>query len=144
MTLLTEILFYGIQVVSIIFAVVLAKHDAPAVIHFENKGVDPLTMAKFHRYNVWVKSLFHVVCALPFLPDLKTSIASGLLSFLWVWLLFDIALNKSRPGRSWDYIGENDADGRRWIEWFGKKAGEWKAVILSIGIVSVNVLKYII
>ena len=134
------LVFYIVQLVAIVFAVVLAKQNAPSVIHFENKGVDELTMAKFHRYNVWVKFIFCVCCAVGFLPDIKTSIAIGLLSFLWIYLLFDIALNKNRPGRSWDYIGSNDADGRRWIKWFGKKAGEWKAVILSVAIVGVNVL----
>ena len=140
---------YIVQAIAILFAVALAKHDAPAIIQFEKLEKDNLLMARFHRYNFWAKTLFCVLAALIFLPkdimttklpDFLNMFFSGLLSGLWIYLLFDPCLNKNRPGRDWDYIGSNDADGRRWIKWFGENAGEKKAVILSVLVIAVNIL----
>lgn len=131
---------YIVQAISILFAFGLARHDAPAVLNFEDKGVDPLQMAKFHRYNNWTKFAFCLLAAATGFPDVLNIGFAGLLSFLWIYLVFDIALNKAR-GKSWDYIGSNDADGRRWIKWFGNNAGEIKALILFGLIAGVNVLK---
>ena len=130
---------YIVQVLSIAAAIAMAKHDAPAVIHFENKGVDPLTMSKFHRYNVWTKSVFCILCAVAGGPVFLDMFYPGILSALWIYLLFDPVLNKNRPGRGWDYLGTNDADGRRWIKWFGDNAGEFKAAILLLLIIGINV-----
>ena len=137
-------MIYLIQILSILFAIGLAKHDAPAVIHFEHYGIDNKQMAKFHRYNNWIKFFFCLLASTIFIPTLVLIFISGLLSFLWIYLIFDIALNKSRSGISWDYIGSNDADGKRWINWFGKKAGEIKAVSLLALIIVVNILKLIV
>lgn len=137
------------QACAVGFAIVLAKHNAPTVLHFEDFGFRSeaernKAMAKFHRYNNWVKGIFCLMAALLLLPDWKESLFAGVLTGLWIYLVFDIALNKNRPGISWDYLGLNDADGRRWIKWFGKNAGEVKALILLAAIAATNVLKFFI
>lgn len=134
--------FYISQAIAFLFAIALAKHDAPAVIHFEHYGVPNNELARFHRYNNWVKFFFCLLAAITAIPEWKDMICTGLVSALWIYLVFDIALNLNRPGKNWDYIGRNDADGRRWVKWFGKGAGEMKAVIIAIMIISVNILKF--
>ena len=133
-------MIYIIQVISLLFAIVLAKHDGPAITVFEDKGVTPKQMAVFHRYNNWLKFFFCLLAASVFYWEWLDMAIAGVLSFLWIYLAFDIFLNKERPGRSWDYLGSNDADGRMWIKWFGNGAGEWKAVILLLAIITINVL----
>lgn len=128
---------YITQALSILFAYALAKHDGAAIELFNSP--DPnLQMAKFHRYNNWTKFAFCLLASLAAFPDLLNMGFNGLLSFLWIYLLFDPVLSKSR-GKDWDYLGENDADGRRWIKWFGKgNAGERKFFILVVVILVVN------
>lgn len=128
---------YITQALSILFAFALAKHDGPAVLNFEDKGVDPLQMARFHRYNNWTKFAFCLSSAATGFPSIVDIGFAGLLSFLWIWLVFDPALNKAR-GKSWDYIGTNDADGRKWVKWFPNRPGEMKFVILLTLILGVN------
>lgn len=137
-------MIYIIQAIAALFAFVLAKHDGPAVTVFEDKGITPLQMAVFHRYNNWVKFFFCIAASSVFAWVWIDMILTGILSFLWIYLVFDPALNKSRPGRSWDYMGSNDADGRRWLKWFGKNAGEKKAVILLLLIIVINILNKIL
>lgn len=129
---------YIVQAASILFAFALAKHDAAAIRIFEQvEAVPNLFMARFHRYNNWSKFAFCLIAAATGIPDGWIMGFAGLLSALWIYLVFDIVLNKNR-GRSWDYIGNNDADGRRWIKWFGDRAGELKALILFGAILTVN------
>lgn len=137
-------MIYAIQILSILVAVFLARHDAPAVLHFEYHGVDNNSMAKFHRNNNFIKFVVCCLAACVFYPDIKSMFFAGLLSALWIYLLFDIVLNKNRPGKNWDYIGQNDADGRRWIKLFGQRAGEWKAILLFALIVITNILKIVL
>lgn len=92
----------------------------------------------FHRYNSWAKFFFCLAASFIGVTakvDWHTFLvifSNGALAALWVWLVFDPALSIIRPGRNWDYIGSNDDDGKRWIKWFAKNAGEYKAVILSL------------
>lgn len=137
-------MIYVIQILSILAAIALARHDAPAVIHFEYHGVDNNSMAKFHRNNNYIKFVFCLLAASCFYPDWKEMLYAIVLCGLWIYLLFDIVLNKNRPGKNWDYIGLNDADGRRWTKWFGQRAGEWKAIILSLLIIITNLLKLLL
>lgn len=118
----------------------LAKHDAPAVIEFENDGVDNKLMSIFHRYNFWVKVLFCAVAGLVASPYWIDSLFYGLTSALWIYLVFDPALNLNRPKVKWHYLGLNDADGRFWNGTFGKNSGKIKAVILSVAIIAVNLI----
>lgn len=127
-------MIYIIQALSILFAISLAKHDAPAILKFEESGASNLSMAKFHRYNNWTKFFFVVACGY-----ILKDFASVFLSALWIYLVFDPALNLSVK-KSWGYIGSNDADGRRWIKLFGERAGELKATILFVVILVTNLL----
>lgn len=133
-------MIYLIQALSILFAIVLAKHDGPAVITFERYGVLPQTMAVFHRYNVWAKIFFCIVISLIPAWNWVDMAYSGILSFLWIYLVFDIALNLSR-GREWNYLGSNDGDGRRWKRIFKSNPGLIKAIVLSVLIAAVNILR---
>lgn len=121
-----------ISICSAAFAILLARHDEPAVT-LANKLAKPedWQMAIFHRYNWWVKFCFCLMASWAGIPSLLVMFSFGMLAFLWIYLIFDPALSVFRPGFSWNHIGDNDADGRRWIKWFGSKnAGRWKAVIL--------------
>lgn len=135
-----EIQFIISQVVAILFAIAVAKHDAPAIIHFYDYLASPLFIARFHRYNFWLKFLFCVVVSLlasPYWPD---GLFYGLASGLWIWLVFDPALNISSGKQKWDYLGLNDADGRFWNGLFGRNSGKIKAVLLSVAIIAVNLI----
>jgi len=142
-------MIYVLQILSIQIAISLAKHDAPAVIHFENFGADPVETSRFHRYNSWVKFFFCCACCFimcDHLSEWMEGIKGGILSFLWIYLVFDIALNMERSKiqaevkRQWYYLGSHDSDGRRWQKWFKKDAGKWKAVIIGGTIAIINVL----
>lgn len=128
----------------------LAAHDEPCVTYMENYvNKKDWQMDRFHRYNSWAKFFF---CLAASFIGVAVKVdwhiflvifSNGALAALWVWLVFDPALSIMRPGRNWDYIGQNDDDGKRWIKWFGKNAGEWKAVILFILIVIITTIKLI-
>lgn len=134
-----QYIIYIIQLVAIVFAVCVAFRDAISVNEFERIGTSNDTMARFHRSNVWLKTIVCFGLSMAGNGWLQM-IEYGLLSAGWIYLVFDIALNTKRPGRRWDYIGSNDADGRFWIRLFNGSAGKWKAVILSVLIVAGNVL----
>ncbi len=138
------IFLYIVQALSIWAAFVFAWKDAPSVRKFHNDGVSPEEMAKFHKNGSFLKFMVCILAALVFKDNYLFAGASSLLSGLWIWLLFDPVLNVSRKqGIEWDYVGENDADGRRWRKWFGpEKAGRKKAFYLSAAIVVINVLIY--
>lgn len=125
----------------------LAKHDAPAVNQFEHYGTSNKQMAVFHRYNSLAK--FFYCLAVSLLPaewpntDLLDMLFRGVLSALWIWLVFDPVLNISRsPKRKLFYLGMNDSDGRFWNGTFGKYAGQWKFAVLFFLIVIINYLNH--
>ena len=143
------IMFAIIQLLAVLFSVAVAKHDAPAVNHFENYGFSSDkqlrdALRQFHNNNWWLKFFFCAGVAVPAIPNWIEAVCSGLLAGLWVYLLFDIVLNLNRPGRKWYYLGNNDKDGRFWIKLFGRNAGKIKVVILLILITSINLLKYLL
>lgn len=128
-----------ISLCSIGFAIMLAAHDEPCVTYMENYvHKKDWEMDRFHRYNAWTK--FFACLGFAFI-GVKIQLtwhcfflifSNGMLAALFVWLVFDPALSIMRPGRNWDYIGINDDDGKRWTKWFGKNAGEYKAIILTV------------
>lgn len=128
-----------VQVISILFAVALAKHDAPAIDKFNERGIDNISMSVFHRYNAWLKLFFCIASAFAYCPNWKSAILAGLFSGLWIYLVFDIALNRSRHYKlKWHYLGLNDKDGRFWNNWFGDLSGKAKAIVLLAAIIAVN------
>ena len=135
---------YIVQALSIWAAFVFAWKDAPSVREFHNDGVIPEDMAKFHKNGSFLKFLVCILAGLIFKDNYLFGGFSFALCGLWIWLLFDPVLNLARKqGLTWDYLGLNDADGRRWRKWFGEKnAGKWKAVVLSAAIVGLNLLIY--
>ena len=140
-------LFITIQILAILFSFFSAKHDSVAVNHFEGYGfLNDIQLRQnikvFHSSNSWMKFFFCCAAALYGLPDCKEAIAVGLITALWIWLLFDIILNLNRiPVRKWYYLGSNDKDGRRWQRMFGKNGGMVKALVLFVFIVAVNLFK---
>ena len=140
-------LFIIIQVLAIVFAIVCARHDAPAVLHFENYGFpneqkQKKVLKQFHRNNWWLKFFFCTVVSMHFIPEWLEVIVHGSIAGLWIYLVFDIVLNLCR-GIEWDYLGSYDKDGNWWRRWFGKNAGRVKALILIVLIIAVNVLKMV-
>lgn len=134
-------MIWAIQAISIAFALAMAWHNAPAVSQFEHSGINNLWMARFHRYGWWTRAVFVGICSLVGPLTWWDAGARGLMSFLWVYLIFDIALNRSRiPARLWHYLGLNDADGRFWNGTFGRYAGKIKAAIISSAIVAANMI----
>lgn len=142
--------FYISQLVTILFTIYFARHNAPSANHFSNYGALPIVVAKFHsnglKSRLCVVSGLSLMLLFPFsIESLKHSIAAGLINWSWCVLLFDPVLNKSRKiGLSWDYISKDNGTGRTLIKWFGDNAGEWKAVICVAGIIAVNTLIYFI
>ena len=138
------VFLYIVQALSIWAAFVFAWKDVPSVREFHNDGVSPEEMAKFHKNGSFLKFLVCILAALVFKDNYLFAGTAFFLTGLWIWLLFDPVLNVCRDqGFAWDYLGLNDADGRRWIKWFGQeKAGKMKAVVLSAAIVAINVLIY--
>jgi hypothetical protein len=135
------LLYFILQAIAIQFAISVAKHDEPAVTKFSNSGLDHKPMARFHRYNVWLKGFFCIMAAFVYQPVFWPMLFAGFISALWIYLVFDIALNLSRR-KGWDYLGEDDADGRFWNKHFGTRGGELKAIILFVAIVIVNCVYY--
>lgn len=136
-----SVLFYIIQGLAVAFAISQAFHNAPAVDQFEHCGALDKQLATFHRYNSWAKFFFCLCISLCFHPDAADMLFGGLAGFFWIYLVFDIVLNiKRRNRQKWYYLGKNDADGRRWLKWFGKNAGKWKAVVLILCVIIVNIL----
>jgi len=140
-------MIWFIQILAIQFAISLAKHDAPAVSQFEHYGLANKQMARFHRYGWWAKLLFCLVAAI--IPaqwpntDLLAIAVRGLMAGLWVYLVFDPALNLCRsPRRKLLYLGLNDADGRFWNGTFGRHAGVWKVIVLGVVIAGINFLNH--
>lgn len=131
------------QILSILFALVFAAQNAPTVNKFEVLGASAREMAVFHRYGWWTKLFFCLAAGSAGWPQFdKISLITGL-SGLWVYLLFDIALNRLRsPKRAWDYLGLNDADGRFWNGVFGQLGGKIKACVLFAAIVIINLLSH--
>ena len=130
-----------IQILAIQFAISLAKHDAPAVTQFEHYGLANKQMARFHRYNTWTKFFYCAAACLAMYKNWWMMAAAGGLSALWIWLLFDPALNVTRsPKRSFFYLGLNDADGRFWNGTFGRNSGKVKFIVLLLLIVAINLL----
>lgn len=139
------ILIYVCQIIAIQFAISLAKHNAPAVTQFENYGIGDTQMARFHRYNNWTKFFFCLSSSFIAYDNWWLMAIFGFLSFLWVWCLFDPALNLSRtPKRNFFYLGLNDADGRFWNGTFGRNSGVFKFAILLLLIIFINILVLLI
>lgn len=135
-----------LQVISALFAVLVALHDAPAVSNAHFYGwASPKYNGQFHAANAALKVVFSLMAALPYFADWKLAAVAFVLSGLWVYLLFDPVLNLARsPKFAWWYLGVNDGDGRRWRAVFGEKAGKVKAAILFILIIGGNILWQII
>lgn len=126
------------QLISALFAFFVAMHDAPAVSSFERNDAPGPWMAKFHRYNFWLKAAFCFGISITYLPDWIGSASAGVFSALWIYLVFDPVLAVSRePARKWHYKGLNDSDGRFWNKWGG---GKVKAVVLILAIVAANII----
>lgn len=138
------VFLYIVQALSIWAAFVFAWKDAPSVREFHNDGVSQEDMGKFHKNGSFLKLLVCILAGLVFNENYLFAGFSFVLSGLWIWLLFDPVLNRARSqGFKLDYLGLNDADGRRWRKWFGdKNAGKWKAVVLSAAILILNILIY--
>ncbi len=127
------------QIIAIAFGIVLAWHDAPAVSSFERNDAPGPWMARFHRYNNWVKAMFCLGSAWAYWPDWYTAVFCGLLCAGWVYFVFDPILAVSRePARNWYYKGLNDKDGRFWRRIGGEKAGIAKAIVLLLLIAALN------
>jgi len=137
------IYFFIIQFIVIQFSVACAIHDSVAVNHFEGYGFRTDNqlrheLSKFHSSNSWLKFFFCCAASLYALPDWITAIAVGLVCAFWIWFAFDISLNCLRKLK-WYYLGE-DQDGSRWKKVFGSKAGIYKAVILFLIILIINII----
>lgn len=137
---------FWIQVISFTFSVLAAAIGAPIVSRFEFSGGSDIVrkMTLLHRYTFLAKAFFCIaMAAIVFVITRNYGYAaiSGLLGALWIWLTFDILLNRMRkPKRPWDYLGLNDGDGRFWNSVFGKQSGKFKAAILLAAIITINII----
>lgn len=138
-----------LQVAAIAFAVVAALQNAPAVDSFNKYGLADwpgwkVQIARFHRYNNWIKFLFCVICSLLAGPEWLGILITGFVCGLWIYLVFDIVLSKA-IGKPWHYQSRNDPHGRFWILSFTEEtAGKWKALILSASIIITNLLRILL
>ena len=139
------------QVICILIAYCMAKHDVVPVNYFRNYGIDTSKMKEFHGSNAFTK--FFIILGLSLfilfnphawlLNYFFDALIMGLVNFLWLGLVFDIVLNISREGDfKWDYIGTNDITGKFLLRIFRKRAGKVKAIICVVGIVILNILHF--
>lgn len=134
------------QVVIIAYAIASALHHAPAVTAFREYVPTPNPYERpFHRWAGAQATVVAVSISLGLLSyqSLVWCIVSGVLSFLWYWLLFDIVLNKS-TGKSWDYLGGGSELDRMLKRNFGSNAGQIKAVCIVVVIILLNATKIIL
>lgn len=145
--------FYIIQLASIIVAWAIAKMQGPTIDLIENAGAPPRVWLALHTYGLFIKATFvgtmftieFMTVRITGVPHHWEAILYSVVSGLWIYLLFDIILNKTRriKPRPWYYLSINDADGRRLLDWFGPEAGKVKAYICAGLIIIFNVLKVI-
>jgi hypothetical protein len=130
-----------LQVISILFPIAAAVISAPIVTRYENSGTDVRRMTLLHRYTFLIKSIYVGAWTASCYGHWREMAFTFGLSSMWIYLLFDIVLNRMRrPARPWDYLGLNDGDGRFWNGTFGHGAGKWKVVILTTTLIILNIL----
>lgn len=137
-------MIYILQLMVLLSAVFMGRHDAVACDKFSNCGTTPREQEVFHR-NIFASKCFIagiLLCSMlgyPFFLVLMSVICFGLL----MWAPFNIALNLSRvaPKKSWDYVSDssNDIDGML-VDHFGKNAGKYHALGSAVLLVVLNIL----
>jgi hypothetical protein len=142
-----------IQIIALYFGYFSAKHDAPAVEVFEDKGANPSQMKQFHGSNLIMKMIVAISSGLLMSVTegsfsfelLWEGVAAVVLSFTCISLVFDPVLNMNRNiiRRPWYYMSDKDATGKLLIKWFGKSAGVWKAIICLVVIVGINLIFFL-
>lgn len=142
-------MMYISQIICVLIAYCMAKHDVTPVDHFSFFGVTTAEQRDFHSSNTFTK--FFVVLGFSLLILFNPhawlfnyfldAVIAGVVNFLWIWLVFDIVLNINRKRDvKWDYISVNDSTGKHLIKLFGQKAGKIKTLICSVGIIVLNIL----
>jgi len=142
---------YLVQILFIVYACFSATEEAAWSWGYRNimmpSDQRDRQQDKAHDFGASAVGVVIVMASMPFLwflfPNVGDMIlyfvSSALLSVLWYWLLFDIVYAKS-IGKNWDYIGETASTDNRLVEWFGKNAGEIKAVACVVLILIINIL----
>jgi hypothetical protein len=119
-----------VQLYSILFAVALAYSNKVPCEKFRWTGTSIKEDKIFHRANLIVKVLFALIISngivLPFI-----------LCGLWLWLVFDIALNVF-IGNTWFYTGDTAKSDRLLKRYLGEYAGLVKMLVVSSAILTIN------
>jgi len=142
--------FYISQLIAILSAIYFAKHDAPACNKFADAGAWSDELATFHRNGGKLRAVIVTGLSLMLLfplgvSDINNALLAGGINAAWVFLLFDIVLNKARKrGLSWDYIGGHDDTGRWLKKRLGRNAGQWKALICLVVVIGLNIVKILL
>jgi hypothetical protein len=134
-------MIYLLQILCFLFAVVSGYHDAPACDNFSDNGSSNKQQAVFHGNNWKMKTIVVLlsVCIPIYFRLWTVGVILAVINGSIIWLVFDIALNLKRSGRSWNYLSESNGVDRWLLNHFGKNGGEVKAVACSVLIAVLNV-----
>lgn len=130
------------QLIAIVVALSMGRHDGTAIKVFNEKGwAGKRENWWFHQTNNLTKFLFVILLARMAAPDQQAMAFVGIASGLWIYLYFDIATGVWGHANDTWYLGQNDDNGNWWRKLFGKDAGKWKAFILTVIIIGLNLFK---
>lgn len=126
-----------LQAYTILLAIALAWLNKIPVLKMINFGASIREEKEFHRANAVVK-IFYVFFIVINNGGLLHTITAAILLLLWMWLVFDIALNLFL-GHKWYYNGSTAWIDKRLIGLLGKKyAGRLKAYAVGSVILVIN------
>lgn len=131
-----------LQMLAAVAAWYMGKHDGPPLRLYANKGWSgEKDNGIFHGTNNVTKFLFILLITLVPGPVMQDMAFAGFISTLWIYLVFDISTGLHGPYKLWHYLGKNDWHGKWWRKQFGENAGKWKAAILIVDIIGLNLYK---
>jgi hypothetical protein len=132
------------QVLMIIYIRFASWHHAPGVNAMREYVPTPNPYENpFHFWSWFQAAIVALSLSLGLISyqPLSWCIVMGVLCAVWYWLLFDPMLNLG-TGKSWDYLGSGSTMDRWLKRRFGNNAGEYKAIIMLLLIILINVLKF--
>ncbi len=129
------------QIIMIAYAIASAKQEIPVVRLMMTQEVKNSYVKPFH---VWGAVMTIIVCALCALMQeaILHRIIIFVVSGMWYWLVFDIALNNG-IGKSWNYVGNTSAIDKKLTKLFSSLAGEVKSVACVVLIIIGNVIMFL-
>lgn len=138
-----------IEIISLVFAYAMARHDVPAVDNFTQYGSNKKHQSAFHGWGLVSKTCYVLAmsyAAYWFTKDLKQATILFTINTLIIWAVFDpvIAIYRSvftPPKKPWYYLTDQGPFIDRFLlHVLGKKAGVWKFFISVAIVILLNII----